>query len=215
MKPKVDYLLQQGAKAYWPHLDLVAPLHSAYAKRHGMEYISYRGPYPPGGGWVREPQAHFDMAWKQYALMLDLVRDENTGWVFWVDADAIIVGDEDPRKVMGDCLVGMAWYPKNRLHVGHYQRGSFFLRACEQVAGLLERVIKEGPGQHPHYDQTLLGAYLSEPQWEGKFKALPLEWNSAVKINGPEKCVIRAWHGLGLPPSKFRAMQAEIRRRGL
>ena len=212
---KADYLLQQAAEAFWPHLDLVASLHGAYAKRHAMEYISYRGPYPPGGGWTRKPQAHFDMAWKQYSLMLDLVRDKNTGWVFWVDADALIVGDKDPRPVMGDHLVGMVWYPKNRLHIGHYHRGTFFLRACEQVAVLLERVMKNGPGVHPHYDQTLLGAYLAEPQWKGKFKSLPVEWNSAVKHNDPAKCVIRAWHGLGNIHKRFLGMRAEMRRRGL
>jgi len=212
---KVDYLLQQGAKAFWPHLDMVAPLHSAYAKRHGMKYISYRGPYSPGGGWTREPQSHFDMAWKQYSLMLDLVSDKNAGLVMWVDSDAIIVGDEDPRPVMDGYLVGMVWYPKNQLHVGHYHRGTFILRACEQVAGLLKRVMKEGPGVHPHYDQTLLGNYLAEPQWNGKFKRLPLKWNSAVKHKDPDPCIILAWHGMGSIQKRLKPMKAEMKRRGL
>ena len=215
MKPKVDYLLQQGAKAYWPHLDLVAQLHSAYAKRHRMEYISYRGPYPPGGGWVREPQAHWDIGWKQYSLMLDLLRKDDTGWVFWVDCDAIIVGDEDPRPVMDGYLVGMAWYPKNKRHVGHFHRGTLFLKARDQVVGLIERVLREGPGPPPHWDQGLLNKYLLEPQWKGKLRTLPIEWNSAVKHNDPEKCVIRAWHGLGNIQHRLKAMQAEMKRRGL
>jgi len=209
---KVDYLFQLGTKAFWPHLDLVAPLHSAYAKRHGVEYICYRGPFPtspwPGG-------LASDQAWKQYSIMLDLVHDENTGMIFYADADTLIVGDKDPRPVMDGYLVGMTWHPKNRSHIGHYNRGVFFIRACKQVGDLLERVMKNGPDKAPHYDQGLLNKYLAEPQWDGKLKTLPSEWNSIVKLADSEKCVIRAWHGMGNVHKRFQAMQAEMRRRGL
>ena len=213
---KVDYLFQSGAEVYWPHLDLAASLHSAYAKRHGMEYFCYRGPFTVSP-WVASEilQPTFDTVWKQWALMLKLVRDKNTGWVFWVDADAIIVGDEDPRSVMEDYLVGMAWYPKNRGHIAHYHRGVMLLRACEQMGDLLEHVLEDGPGTHQYYDQGILNKYLAEPQWERKIKTLPLKWNSAVKLNGPEECVIRAWHGMGDIDKRFLMMQAEMRRRGL
>jgi len=212
MKPKVDYLFQAGTKAYGPHLDLVSSLHGSYAKLHGLEYTVYRGPYPaspwPGG-------LSSDLQPDGSILMLDLVRDKNTGWVFWVDSDAMIVGNEDPRSVMSGYLVGMAWYPKNAKHAGHLHRGSFFLRACDQVAGLLERVLREGPGPRPHWDQGLLNKYLAEPQWKGKFKTLPIEWNSAVKHNDPVECVIRAWHGMGSIQRRLQLMQAEMKRRGL
>ena len=213
---KVDYLFQSGAKAYWPHLDLVASLHSAYAKRHGMKYVCYRGPFP-ASPWVapKALQTTFDTVWKQWLLMLELIRDQNTGWLFWVDGDAIIVGDKDPRPVMEDCLVGMAWYPENKNHIAHYHRGVMLLRACEQVAELLEHVLEEGPGKHKYYDQGILNRHLTKPQWRGKIKTLPHEWNSCVKINGPEECVIRAWHGMGPIKSRFPRMQAEMRRRRL
>ena len=212
---KVDYLFQSGTDVYWPHLDLAASLHSAYAQRHGMEYLCYRGPFLASPWLVNEKlQATFDASWKQWSMMLELVRDKNTGWVFCVDADAIIFGDEDPRPVMEDYLVGMVWYPKNRLHIGHYHRGTFFLRACEQVAELLEHVLEDGPGKHPFYSQGILNGYITKPQWKGKLKRLPLKWNSCVKHNDPKKCVIRAWHGLGNIHKRFLMMQAEMRRRG-
>ena len=212
----VDYLFQSGAEVYWPHLDLVAALHSAYAKRHVMEYICYRGPFP-ASPWVapKALQTTFDTVWKQWSLMLELVRDQNTGWVFWVDGDAIIVGDGDPRPLMGGHLVGMAWYPKNAKHVGHFHRGVMLLKGCQEVADVLELVLKNGPGVHPHYDQAILNKYVTEPHWKGKLKMLPIEWNSAAKHNDPRKCFIRAWHGMGPIKSRLPRMQAEMRRRGL
>jgi len=209
---KVDYLLQVGSAAYGPHLDLVSSLHGAYAKLHGMEYVVYRGPYPtsPWPGGVTS-----DQAWKQYSLILDLVRDKNTGLVCYVDSDALIVGNKDPRPVMDGYLAGMTWHPKNEKHAAHFHRGSFFLKACDQVVGLIERVLREGPGPRPHWDQGLLNKYLAEPQWKGKLRTLPSEWNSIVKLGDSEKCVIRAWHGMGSIQRRLQLMQAEMKRRGL
>ena len=214
MKPKVDYLFQAGTKAYGPHLDLVSSLHGSYAKLHGLEYTVYRGPYPVSP-WKDPGRIGSDQGHKQYVLILELLRKEDTGWVFWVDSDAMIVGNEDPRLVMDGHLVGMAWYPKNAKHAGHFHRGSFFLKAHPQVVELIERILREGPGPRPHWDQGLLNKYLAEPQWKGKFKTLPIEWNSAVKHNDPEECVIRAWHGMGGIHKRFLMMQAEMQRRGL
>jgi len=199
-----DYLLQQGREDYWPHLNLVAPLHRAYAKRHGMKYVSYRGVVIPEWRWG---------GWDHIPLILALVGREDAGWVFWLDADTLIVGDADPRDVMDGYLVGMARHPGPP---EHYNTGVKFLKACKEVGDLLQRVLDSGPGVHPWYEQNFMNQYLAEPQWAGKIKTLPNEWNSTVVLGHPEQCIIRAWHGFSQrPAARLVAMQREITRRGL
>jgi len=42
-----DYLLQSARQSYWPHIDLAARVHRAYAERHGLEYVAMHqeGPF--------------------------------------------------------------------------------------------------------------------------------------------------------------------------
>jgi hypothetical protein len=200
-----DYLLQQGREGYWPLLDLVAPIHQAYADAHDLTYICHKGAVVtkwPG-------------YWDSVQLMLDLSQDSGTGQVFWMDADVLIVSNADMRDVLGEHLVGMARHPSNQ-HGEHYNCGVLFFRACEQVSDWLRKVLDGGPGEHPYYQQDYMNLYLREPQWAGKVLELPHEWNSTVKLGHPENCNIRAWHGhKGGAVARLQAMQLDIQKRGL
>ena len=197
-----DYLLQQGRRGYWPHLDLTERIHSAYAERHGLQYISHRGAVLP----------EFVGYWDSVPLMLDLVTREDTGFVAWLDADTLICDDADPREALGDYLVGMA------RHAGppeHYNCGVLFVRACPQTRGWLQWVLDEAPGSFPWYQQTVMNRLLTDPQWDGRVLTLPNEWNSTVGQGHSPGCHIRAWHGTGTVPERVAMMRAEIERRGL
>jgi len=178
----MDYLLQSACEAYIPMLDLTAERHAAFAKRHGMEFISNRCAVLPdwNGNWDSVP------------LTLDLVKRDDTGLVMYLDADTLIVGDGDPRDALGDYLIGMTRHPGPP---EHYNCGMMLVKACEQVAVLFERMLDNGPGEYPWWEQTILNKLLTEPQWTGKVKTLPHEWNSTVVLKHPERCIVRAWHG--------------------
>lgn len=198
-----DYLLQAADENFYPLLDLGEPLHRAFAQRHGLEYVIRRERVLPD--WAAN--------WDKVPLLLGLVQREDTDWVYWLDADVLIVGDADPREVMDGYQVGMSYHPGAG---GHYNTGVIFMRACPQVACLLERVLASGPGRPPYYEQTYFNRYLAESHWAGQIVTLPHEWNSTVKLGHPEECVIRAWHGTpGGPKRRAKLMRAEIARRNL
>jgi len=199
-----DYILQQARESYWPHLDLVAPIHSAYAERHGCEYVVERGAevFHKWGGWDKLPR------------LIELTGRPDTGWVFWLDADTLAVGDADPRGVMGDALVGMSRH-KGRTTPTTLNCGVLFVRACTQTHEWLTEVLARQPGVYPWYEQDIMNELLLEPEWAGLVRDLPHVWNSTGCLGHPQECEIRAWHGGGAHSSRLRAMRAEIERRGL
>lgn len=199
----VDYLVQQGREEYWPHLDMVYPRHRTFAAWHGMGYIAQYDAEQQfaWGGWDKLP------------LLIELLEREDTGWVFWVDADAVIVSDADPRTAMGEELIGMARHPGPP---EHYNCGVMFLRGDPRVADWLRRALARAPGGPPYHEQTIMNELLDAPEWAGLVKTLPHVWNSTVKHGHPVDCHIRAWHGMpGGPAARLAPMRAELERRGL
>lgn len=175
----MDYLVQHGRKAYWQMLDLTNKRHAEYARRHGMSFISHRGPI------VNQWTGHWDMI----PLLLYFIRRPNTGYVFWLDADTVICKDADMRDVLNGHKVGMSRHPGPP---EHYNCGVLFLQACKEVETWLGRVLDLGPGIYPWYQQNLMNEHIG---MVGKVKTLPHEWNSTVVLRHPEDCIIRAWHG--------------------
>jgi hypothetical protein len=198
-----DYLLQQSRTEYYPCLDLTAPIHQAYADRHGFEYVVHKGALLPD--WTGH--------WDAIPLMINLAGQADTGLILWLDADALLVGDADPRDVMAGFDVGMARHPGPP---EHYNCGVLMLRACADTVAWLERILANGPGAYPWYQQVFMNRYLEEPQWAGRVKTLPHEWNSTAVLGHTEDCIIRAWHGYpGGPAARCEALRREIRGRAL
>ena len=178
----MDYLLQSARGDYVPMLDLTAERHAAFAERHSLELIVHRGAVLPD----------WNGTWDSVPLMLELVRRPDTGLVMYLDADTLIVGDGDPREALGECVIGMTRHPGPP---EHYNCGMMLVRAGAQVATVLQRMLDNGPGEYPWWEQTILNKLLTEPEWTGQVKTLPHEWNSTVVLTHPERCIVRAWHG--------------------
>ena len=178
----MDYLLQTARGEYTQMLDISRQRHADYARRHGMEYVTFEGAVLPDwwGGWDSVP------------LILDLVRRDDTGIVFYLDADTLIVGDGNPREALGTYLIGMTRHPGPP---EHYNSGMMLVRACAQTAALIQRVLDAGPGKRPWWEQTIFNQLLTEREWMGRVATLPHEWNSTAVLGHPERCIVRAWHG--------------------
>ena len=193
----MDYLIQQARSDYEPMLALTRQRHADYAKRHNLAYIAH------AGAMLSDWTGHWDMI----PLLLYVLRRPDTGIVLWVDADALIVGDGDPRSILSGHNVGMSRHPGPP---EHYNCGVMIVRACREVVEWLETVLAEGPGKYPWYQQDLMNAHIG---MVGAVKILPHEWNSTVILRHPERCIIRAWHGYpGGVSERVRQMSIAIDR---
>ena len=193
----MDVLLQQGRAEYKELLDLTEGIHRAYAHRYGMRYVRYDGPFVPD--WTGH--------WDQIALMRALLGMPDVERVFWVDADAAIVGDEDLREGLGDGDLGMA------RHDGppeHWNCGVLFVRNSPEVRGFFRAVIEGGPGEFPWYQQTLMNE-LIDGGYPVFVHRLHDRWNSTVGFTDVPDPVIMAWHGTPGPVNKLAAMRTGLR----
>jgi len=179
----MDYLLQCVSCDYSSMLDLTEGIHGAFAQRHGLTYVAKRGRV------MEECPSIFDAI----PFTLSYLQKPDAGLVIWLDADTLIVKDSDPHDVLGNHLVGMSRHRGPPAE--HYNAGVMFLKACEATIALFQRVVDNGPGVWPWYQEDFINKYLNEPQWAGKILTLPNEWNSTVVLGHPEQCIIRAWHG--------------------
>ena len=199
----IDYLLQQARAPYWDCLNVSQELHHAYARAHDLIYVVRKGPILPD--WTGH--------WDAIPLMLEMMQPSQTRWIFWVDADALIVGNEDIRQALPeDAELGMCRHPGPP---DHWNCGVLCIRNTPSTRAWLRAIIAEGPGVYPHYQQGIMNDLLEQRAWRGMCARLDDRWNSTVVLNGPEDCVIRAWHAGGAPAVRALKMKNEIARRGL
>jgi len=204
MSNKTDYLVQCARNEHERLLRLCEPIHQEYADRHSLTYIPSYGPVAPSKWWG---------GWDSIILTLDLMK-KDARWVFAIDSDTLIVGDNDPRDVMGNYLIGMTVHPNPT----HYNTGVIFVKSHERIISFYEKILTQAPGEYPWFEQTCINNSINELQEDNLVKVLPVEWNSTVVLSHPEDCVIRAWHafgGFGGVQSRLDAMREEIKNRGL
>lgn len=176
-----DVLLQQGRADYAPMLDLSAPYHRAYAERHGLEYVRVDGAQLPD--WTGH--------WDSIPLFIGLI-EQGADRVFWLDADTLIVGDEDVREGLSGHPLTMARHPGEG---GHWNCGVFFIEASGRVWEFFNEVLRRGPGYYPWYQQRIMNELLDRPEWSGMVGVLDNRWNSTVRHVEAPNPVIMAWHG--------------------
>jgi hypothetical protein len=128
--------------------------------------------------------------------------------VFWLDADALIVGD---RHLAGPLLCGDGQMTMCR-HPGppeHWNCGVWFVRNTARVRDLLREVLAQGPGEYPWYQQQILNDLLNLPAWWGLVVQMDDCWNSTFRFTEVEEPQIVAWHGW---PGGPRARAEQMRR---
>jgi hypothetical protein len=199
-------LIQQASWEYAPLLDLTARLHADYARRHGMTFLAVRGRVLDEGEYV---------AFDKLALMRQAM-DERFIYVFWIDADAAIVGDEDLRGALGAfhetplretplretplretplrMEIGMARHPGPP---EHYNVGVILARNTDRARAFLDEALARRPGPLPWHEQQVINDLAGEPRFAGCVRRLDDKWNSTVNANEVEDPVVMAWHGVG------------------
>lgn len=176
-----EILLQQGRADYKAMLDLTEPFHRGYAERHGLEYMRVDGPVIP----------FWPGFWDSIELFIRLMT-KGVDRIFWLDADTLIVGDEDIRQGMRKRQLTMAW------HSGppeHWNCGVFFIRNYPRALLFFEEVLRRGPGKWPWYQQEIMNDLLEDPLWYDLVGRMDDRWNSTVLHCEALDPVIMAWHG--------------------
>lgn len=194
-------LLQQATPEYKPLLDLTERRHRLYAARHGMKYMRFDG--------VIMPTWH--PYWNPVFLWLMLLMQNDVAGVWHIDADALIVGDEDMRYAVEAGRVGLFWQTRPQ---AHWNIGVTFLRNSAQVRSFLRATIARGPGGPPWHCQQIMNDLLTEPEWDGLVQNVDDRWNSIriyTEVADPQ---IVAWHGT-VPEMKHDAMLEYMKENGL
>lgn len=176
-----EVLLQQGRAEYGALLDLTETFHRGYAERYGLEYMRVDGPVLPD--W-----AGF---WDSIELFVMLLA-QGVDRIFWLDADTLIVGDENIQDGLSDASLTMARHPGPP---EHWNCGVFFIRNEPGVMDFFGEVLSLGPGQWPWYQQEIMNGLLAMPRWINLVGQMDNRWNSTViHVEAPDP-VIMAWHG--------------------
>lgn len=188
-------LLQQARPEYQALLDLTEPYHRAFAERHGLEYRRFNGAVLPD--WPG--------FWDQMALIDQVLGEEDVAAVYWLDADALALGDVDPSEGLGRYKVGMVRHPGPP---EHFNVGTLFLENCEAVRGLILEVLANGPGVWPWWQQQVLNDLLAKSKKRARLVGeMDVRWNSTFGIRESAAPVIVAWHGGQGPVKKWKAMR--------
>jgi len=184
----MDCLVQHASGDHIRLLDIGRDRHAEYAKRHGLGYRATTG----------RKGARLHAMWDKELAILDALHERADGAiVVWLDADCLIVGDEDLRTALPDGMdVGMV-----RNTWGHLNAGAIWLRNSVATRALISAVYARGP--MPPYglneDQPRLNSELRYAGLLAKTAILDSRWNdyasSASRPTPPTQ--VRGWHNLG------------------
>jgi len=188
-------IVQQADSGFIAMLNLTAELHQAYAKRHRMDLVTA----------IVDSAPNHVMGWSRWPLLeWALWRYE---YVFWIDADAAIVGDDDLRMASA-ADIGLTW-GGTQGEPPHHNVGVMYLRSAPGVHYLAQKLIAETPSETPESmfgpwhgpvgrrvcDQALINELAQVDPWKLLFGTVGTRWNSIECCSRVANPVVMAWHG--------------------
>lgn len=191
---------------YRPMLDLVRNRHQKYADKWHMDYLTVIGSVKPewqawNGGWAK----------------VELVRKmlaQGYEYVFWVDADAMIVDlNVDLRNGCPDGI-GMVKHDGPGTPGPHLNVGVMLIKNNLRVRALVDEWASRYPGttEFPWYEQGEIHKMRNDPKWQDVIIEIPAKWNSCLAAaNHVEDCVIEGWHGMGNGAMRYLQMSDFMR----
>jgi hypothetical protein len=199
-------IVQQASRGVWQRqLDVTAELHDAYAATHKMDLLRA----------VRQLERWNRWQLVQWAL-------EHYAYVFWIDSDAAIVGQEDLRDAVQDAPIGMVWGQDRRgAEPLTCNNGVMHLRSTAEVQAWAAEVMAHepdvttdfsvtwwSPAGQILYDAWITLALADDPRWRALYGRLPARWNSIAGVSEVPEPVVMAWHGYGDQEQRLQAMLA-------
>lgn len=179
--------------------------HSAYAISHNMDYYNVQGDiFPDLMGEAG--------AWAKVGMMKEAM-EKGYKYVFWVDADALIMDFEtDLRDAVKDCDLGAcvhdpeksAWLQQHQVQK-HINIGVLYIKNTPESKKFIDLWLAAYPGPERWADQGAFNKLMEE--YPGVVKPIDDKWNATVRVNEVEKPVIKGYHGI--PYQERYAMMKE------
>ena len=190
-------------ESYKPMLDLVKPMHQAYAAKHRFDYMTVVGPVkkewgPNTGGWAK------------IELIRQVLWTDKYKYICWIDADAAIINDEvDLRTGCPPGAIGMVQHNGPGTPGPHLNVGVILIGAEAKLKPLFEEWVSRYPGttEFPWYEQGEIHKMRKDPKWAEMIKEIEPKWNSCLAgSNHTDEMVIEGWHGMGTGAQRFYQM---------
>ena len=146
-------ILTLADEPYWPIARISNPNKAAYAARHGYDFRAYSH-----SNDTRRPTS-----WSKLQLVANALEEYD--WVFWTDADSLIMNSEMPLEYIIDKYADMiAAADENGLNTGQ------FLASPRAFDILIQADVKDEEFMHhPWWEQAAIHAVLKEnPQYRVK-----------------------------------------------
>lgn len=188
-----------------PMMELARPVHQAYADKWGMDYLTVVGSVVPE--WILEMGG-----WAKLELCRQMLV-KGYQYVFWVDADALIVDINTDLRAGCPDGIGLVEHHGFRVPGPHLNVGVMLIRNSERVIKFFEEWITRYPGtdKFPWREQGEAHKMRQDPEWEGIVHEIHAKWNSCMDGGSHvEDAVIEAWHGMGSGVQRYAQMLARI-----
>jgi hypothetical protein len=204
-------LLQQAYRSHqWigsfiPALEMVKDRHQAYCDRWEIDYLQAIGEVNPKhepnhGGWAK----------------LDLVEmalDRDYQYVFWIDADAMIVDLNTDLRTGAPEGIGMVMHDGPGTPGPHLNVGVMLMQNTPNVKTLVAEWLSRYPGtqEFPWYEQGEAHKMARDPKWKDTIVQIDNRWNSCLYAKTHvDNAVIEGWHGMGNPEQRTAQMKAYL-----
>jgi len=176
-------LIQQASWEQALLLDITAKRHADYALRHQMTFECLRGRLLDG------------VAYPGWDKLMVIRQALQAGFehVFWIDADAAVVGDEDLRDALTSGTLGMVQHPGPPVH---FNCGVMMMKNTPGLELFLEKALSFCPGVPPWWEQQVMIDLIASEKWFD-FERLDDRWNSTFTVNESPCPVVMGWHGAG------------------
>lgn len=202
-------ILQQATGNHCALLSLSHTQHARYAATHAFDLWPIYGEVKGCEG--RHP------FWAKVALIKQAIR-AGYRFIVWLDADTLIVTEEDLRSACPDGGIGMTYHSmdwgEGTLAYDHHNAGALYMEVTPETEAFVRCWWETPDGGHPWGDQhAMMQTALLWPQI-GEKKPAPVvtidhRWNSTEHFPGDNPAVL-AWHGYGGVQDRLRAMQQAL-----
>lgn len=189
-------LLQQASPEQAILLGLTAERHAAYVERYEMAFWT-----------VKRRMIDNEAVYAGWDKLVLIRQALGRGYehVFWIDADAAVVGDVNLREALTTGCLGMVEHPGPPVH---FNCGIMLMRNTAELRAFVREVWERRPGEDPWYEQTIMNEMIADG-WPG-FERLDARWNSTFGIAEADEPVVAGWHGGGSVGEKYQKMKTYL-----